>query len=356
MGQILDFIRNLPLLRHVSIKDKAFLSRQLATMLGSGIPLVESINVLLIQTKNPVIREGLNAIVHDIESGLTFSTAIERQPEIFNSIYVAIVRSGEASGKLEEVLLQLAENIEKDSALVGKLKSALVYPVFIITAMIGVAILMMVKVIPQLKSIFTDSNVPLPFTTQLLIGASDFMVKFWWLVIIGLIGAVVGIGYYLKTPQGTTLLNNVEVRIPGGISEDLYMGRFTRTMSMLIKSGLPIIQSIEITAQVINNVVFRDVLLGAQTEIERGLPLSTPLARSLYFPKVVTQMILVGEQTGRLDQILERLAIYYENEVDDKAKGISSLIEPVIIVILGIGVAFLVMSVLLPIYSITQVQ
>lgn len=346
----------LPFLNRVTVKDRAFLSRQLATMLLSGIPLVESIKVLLLQTKNQTIRQVLTEVLRDLEGGLTFSAAIERHPKVFNSIYVAIVRSGEVSGKLEDVLQQLAENIEKENALVSKLKSAMVYPVFIIAAMIGVAILMMVKVMPQLRSIFTESNVELPISTTILLAASDFMVKYWWLVVIALIGGVIGLAYYITTPSGKVILNNIQVRLPGGISEDLYMARFTRTMSMLIKSGLPIIQSLEITSQVMNNYIFENALLNARSEIERGLPLSAPLDRSKHFPKIVSQMILVGEQTGRLDQILERLAIYYETEMDDKVKGISSLIEPMIIVILGIGVAFLVMAVLMPIYNITQIQ
>lgn len=345
-----------PLLWHVTIKEKAFLSRQLATMLSSGISLVESLRVLLVQTRNPMVKAAMQTIVHDIESGLSFSAAIERHPKIFNSIFVAMVRSGEASGKLEEVLLQLAENIEKENALVSKLKSAMVYPIFIIAAMIGVAILMMVRVMPQLRGIFTESNIALPLSTSVLLAASDFMVKFWWLVVALLIGGVVGLVFFARTPLGSRLLNHLELKIPGGLAEDLYIARFTRTMSMLITSGVPIIQALEITASVMNNYLFSNVLATARSEIERGLPLSAPLERSPLFPKIVTQMILVGEQTGRLDQILERLAIYYETDMDDKVKGISSLIEPVIIVILGVGVAFLVMAVLMPIYNITQIQ
>lgn len=343
-------------LSRVTVKDRAFLSRQLATMLSSGIPLIDSVKVLILQTKNQIILDSLVQIQADLEAGLTFSAAIERHPKLFNNIYVSIVRSGEATGKLEDVLLQLADNIEKESVLVGKLKSAMVYPIFIITAMIGVAILMMVKVMPQLQSIFTESNVELPFTTKLLLALSGFMVNFWWLVVLVMVGAAVGLSAYFRTPDGSAVLNHLVVKIPGGIANDLYMARFTRTMSMLIKAGLPIIQALEITAEVMNNVIYSGALTGAKTEVERGLPLSAPLAKHSFFPKIVTQMVLVGEQTGRLDQILERLATYYETELDDKVKGISSLIEPVIIVILGVGVAFLVMAVLMPIYNITQIQ
>ncbi len=346
----------IPFLSGVSIKEKAFLSRQLATMLSSGIPLTESIKVLLLQTKNETVRESLMAIGQDIEAGLSFSAAIEKHPKLFNNIYVAIVRSGEVSGKLEDVLLQMADNIEKESGLVGKLKSAMVYPAFIFVAMIGVAILMMVRVMPQLRGIFTESNVELPITTKVLLAASDFMVGYWWVVVIGLVALVIGTGVYSRTETGNAILNFLEVYSPGGLALDLYMARFTRTMSMLVKGGLPIIQALQITAQVMNNIIYRDILTQAEADVERGLPLSAPLGQSKFFPKIVSQMILVGEQTGRLDSILERLAMYYETELDDKIKGLSSLIEPVIIVILGIAVAFLVMAVLLPIYNITQAQ
>lgn len=346
----------IPLLNRVSIKDRAFLSRQLATMLASGIPLTDSVKVLLMETKNPTIQTALSEIIHDIEAGLSFSSAIEKHPALFSKIYVAMARSGEAAGKLEDVLLQLAENIEKENTLVGKIKSAMIYPLFIIIAMIGVAILMMVRVLPQLKSIFTESGIDLPLSTRILMGAADFMVQYWWLVVVGLIALAIGGRYYLKTPAGIVLLNQLQVRIPGGISEGLYMVRFNRTMSMLVKAGIPIIQALDITSQVMNNVIYKEGLLQAEAQVERGIPLSTPLAQNPFFPTIVSQMVLVGEQTGKLDAILEKLAIYYEEEMDNKIRGLSSLIEPVIIVILGVGVAFLVMAILMPIYNITQVQ
>ncbi len=332
------------------------MSRQLATMLSSGIPLIESIKVLLVETKNITIKEALIQISADVEGGLSFSSAIEKHPKIFNNIFVAIVRSGEASGKLEDVLLQLAENAEKENALVGKIKGAMVYPIFVVVAMIGVGILMMVKVMPQLRSIFAESKAELPVATKVLIAMSDFMVHFWWLVVFLMIAAVVALILYVKTPLGARILNTLQVHIPGGFAEGIYMARFTRTMSMLIKSGLPIIEALTITADVMNNVLYGDELKKAISDVERGLPLSTPMSQTGLFPKIVSQMVLVGEQTGRLDQILERLAIYYEEEMEEKVKGLSSLIEPVIIVVLGVAVAFLVMAVLMPIYNISQIQ
>lgn len=347
---------NLPFINHISLKDRTFLSRQLATMLGAGIPLVEALKVLLLQTRSLPVRTALTEIIHDIESGLSFSSAIDRQPNLFSKIYVAVCRSGEISGRLEEVLLQLADNIEKENSMAGKIKGAMIYPVFIITAMIGVAMLMMVRVMPQLRAIFSESNLELPLTTRVLLATSDFMVKYWWLVVILMIGSVIGLAWYIKTPAGTLILNHLQVRMPANLGEDLYMSRFTRTMSMLVKAGLPIIQALDITSQVMNNKIYQASLVQAEADVGRGLPLSVTLSQNRFYPKIVTQMILVGEQTGRLDQLLEKLAVYYENELDTKVKGIAALIEPLIIVILGIGVAFLVIAVLMPIYNLTQLQ
>lgn len=347
---------NIPFLHHVTVRDRAFLSRQLATMLSSGIPLAESVKVLTLETKNPLIKDSLNAIIHDLESGLSFSASIERQPHLFSKVYVAVTRSGEAAGKLEDVLLQLADNIEKENSLIGKVKSAMVYPVFILLAMVGVAILMMVRVLPQLKSVFTESGAQLPLATRFLIKTSDIMIQYWYLLVMGFVAAVIGLRLYLKTPSGILLLNQIQVRLPGGLSEGLYMARFTRTMSMLIKAGIPIIEALDISSEVMNNIIYLESLQQAEAQVERGIPLSTPLNQNPFFPKIVAQMVLVGEQTGRLDAILEKLALYYEEDVDTKIRGLSSLIEPVIIVILGIGVAFLVMAILMPIYNITNIQ
>ena len=346
----------MPIINYVSIRDKAFLSRQLATMMSSGIPLAQSINVLVAETDNPLIRGTLSQIVHDLEGGLSFSSAIEKHAYLFNSTYVAATQAGEASGKLEDVLLDLALHIERESAVVSKIKSAMIYPVFIILAMLAVITLMMIRVLPQLKVIFNESGVELPVATRFLMTMSDFLVHYWLVVLALLVGAVILLRFYLKTPSGTFVLNTFESRLPGHFSDALYMSRFTRTMSMPVRSGIPIMQALSVTSEVMNNVLYRDALLAARGQVERGIPLSAPINESKLFPKIVSQMVMVGEQTGKLDQLLEKLADYYEDEIDIRIKNLSALIEPIIIVILGSGVAFLVVSILMPIYEIAQVQ
>lgn len=347
---------NLPVISFVSVRDKAFLSRQLATMMSSGIPLAQSIGVLTLETTNPQIREALSQIVHDLEAGLPFSAAIEKHPSIFNTTYVAAARAGEASGKLEDVLLDLANHIEQESAVISKVKSAMIYPAFIVVAMIAVIVLMMIRVLPQLKTIFTESGVELPASTRFLMASSDFLVAYWIPVLVFLVGLGLLLRYYLKTPTGIYLLNHFQAHLPGHFSDALYMSRFTRTMSMLVRSGIPIMQALSVTSEVMNNVHYRSALLAARSQVERGIPLSSPLSQNRLFPRIVSQMIMVGEQTGKLDQLLEKLAKYYEDEIDVRIKNLSSLIEPIIIVILGLGVAFLVVSILMPIYDIAQVQ
>lgn len=346
----------LPFLNRISLQDKAFLARQLATMLSSGIALEESLKILQEESSNTAVKDIFREVIEDIEAGSSFSGAIEKHPDLFSRVYIAMTKSGEASGKLEEVLLQLADSIENENSIISRIRSAMVYPIFIILAMIGVGALMMVRVIPQLKSIFLESGVSLPFSTRVLISLSDFLINQWYIALLIIILIVVAVRYYLRSHNGQVLVNQVQARFPGKIGQDLYMARFSRTMSMLTKAGVPIIQSLDITAGVMNNIIYQESLSQAAGQVERGLPLSTPLAQNRFFPRIVSQMILVGEQTGRLDTILEKLSSYYDQELDRIVRGLSSLIEPVIIVILGIGVAFLVIAVLMPIYSIAQLQ
>lgn len=346
----------IPFLNTITVKDRAFLSRQIATMLSSGIPLTDALKVMLTGAKNPRVVASLEQIIKDVESGLSFSSSIQKHPELFNSVYVAMARSGEASGRLEDVLSQMADNIELEQSIISRVRGAMIYPLFIVVAMIGVSILMLVSVIPQLQVIFEESHAQLPISTRFLIALSQFFIHQWWIALALLVIAFFAFRFYSQTPGGVYLLNQIQARLPGQLSESLYMSRFTRTMAMLIRSGLPIIESLDIAAAVMNNIIYHDSLLHAKTQVERGIPLSTPISQSKFFPVLVAQMIRVGEQTGRLDEVLDRLSTYYETELDNKIKSISSLIEPIIIVILGIAVAFLVIAILMPIYNIAQLQ
>jgi len=347
---------NLPFLNRVSLKEKAFLARQLATMIASGLTLDKSLNILIEQTKNPTLKKTLESVIKDIEAGSPFSVAIAKYPRVFDKVFVNVVISGEAVGRLADVLDRLAGQLEKQNSFISKMKGALLYPIFIVIAMIAIAIIMMVKVVPELKNIFAEAGAQLPWSTKVLIAISDSLANFWYIYLLALIGIIIGVYYGLKTDWVKKLVSKVEIDAPGGIGRDVYMARFARTLGMLVTSGTPIIEALNITAEVMNNVVYEEKIKQAASQVEKGVPLSVPIEKAKIFPVIVPQMISVGEQTGKLDETLQKLADYYEEEADDKIKSLSSLFEPVIIVIIGLGVAFLVFSILLPIYQIAQIQ
>ncbi len=351
-----NFDINLKFLQKVTVKEKAFMARQLATMLASGLTLEKALQVISNQTKNPLLKQTIEGVKADLEAGSTFSSAISKYPKVFDKVFVNIVISGEAVGRLAEVLDRLAGQIEAQSDFISKIKGALLYPAFILIAMIIIAIIMMIKVVPELQSVFAETGAQLPWTTQALISLSDSMINFWWVYLLVLILIVLGVRYFLKTDMGQYWLSKIEIGIPGGLGKDIYMARFTRTLGMLVGSGTPILEALNITADAMNNKIYAEKLKSAASQVERGVPLSVPIENSGVFPLIVPQMIAVGEQTGKLDESLEQLAKYYEEESSDQIKNLSSLFEPVLIVIIGLGVAFLVFSILLPIYQVAQLQ
>lgn len=340
----------------VSGKDKALITRQLATMLSSGLAIDQAFKILNVQTKNKKLTVAYSAIIHDLEQGNSLSFALSRNTSIFDPVFIAIVRSGENSGKLDKVLDQLADRMEMTDDFNGKIKAALYYPVFVVITMIVIVILMMVYILPQLKMVFTDNNIPLPWTTQFILWVSDVTVKYWYIELVIVIAVGVGLFYFLKSRRGVKLVDKLKIKTP--VFKDLfvliYMARFCRTMSMLIQAGIPIMETIAISADVIQNYIYVESLKNIVSQVERGIPISVPMSRDKNFPVMVSQMILVGEQTGKMSVVLTKLAEYYEKETDNRIKGISSLIEPILIVIMGLGVGFLVISVIWPIYSIAQ--
>jgi type IV pilus assembly protein PilC len=349
---ISDFI---PFVGKISLKDRTLFARQLSTMVQAGLTLSQSLRLLIQQSKGGKFRSVEEAILNDIQDGFSFSTALAKFPEVFDAIFVNVVRSGEATGKLEQVLDQLSNNMEKDVKVRGKITSALFYPAFILVAMVGVAALMMVAVIPQLKDVFLSSGKQLPMQTVLLIKLSDFMVSYWYICILGIVGAVVGLRWFMRSPYGIELYSKVSLKIPiaGSIIEQSSMARFGRLLGMLLNSGVPLIEALRLINDSFTNKLYQRSFAEVITQVERGVPMSVPISENPLFPLMVGQMVAVGEQTGKMDEVMNRLADYFDQEVDTKVNGISSLIEPFTIIILGVGVAFLVISILLPIYQIS---
>lgn len=347
---------NLSFLNRITTRDKAFLARQLAAMLGSGLPLNKAVGILATQTRNQELRRILGAVENDLETGMPFSAAIAKHPQLFDRVFVNVIVSGERVGRLAEVLSQLASQLEKDSSFTSRVRGALAYPAFVFLAMLGVGTVMIIYIVPQLQTVFEEAGADLPLTTRMLISISEVLSAYWWLLLLGLAGLVAFVITYLRSKAGERLLGTAQIHLPGGLGYDIYMARMNRTLGMLVQAGTPIIEAITVTGAVMDNALYNEVLLGAAEQVKRGVPLSVPLQKSPIIPSIVGQMVAVGEQTGQLDQILLNLAQYYEEEADNKIKQFGSLIEPIVIVVIGIGVGFLVYSILVPIYNIAQFQ
>ncbi len=352
-----SFLSSLDFFNKVGVKDRSQFARQLATMIDAGLPLVQALNIIMIQTKRPNIHSVIGSTIRDLESGYSFSTALAKHPEAFDHVFISIVKSGEATGKLDQVLLELAEQLEKDSAFAGRIKGALAYPIFIISAMLGVGALMMVKVIPTIKGIFEEAKTELPLATRILIAMSDFLVHWWYILIIGVIAVIVGLKLFFATNTGKVMLDKLALKAPifSTTVVSVMMARLTRTLGLLVASGIPILESLRIVSEAIGNSVYQEGLEEVRSQVERGIPMSVPLMKNEKFPPLFGQMISVGEQTGRIDSMLNNLAKFYTEEAETRLKSISSLIEPMVMLVLGVGVAVLIFAILVPIYNISSI-
>lgn len=347
---------SIPFFNRVSLKEKSFFTRQLSVMLNSGLQLAQSLTIIHGQTKNKYFDNVIDHLHTMLERGVNFSTAIARYPNIFDRVYTNIIRSGETSGQLDKVLHDLAKQLEQQDIFRSRLKGALLYPAFILAVMVVVGIIVTVKIIPQLKPIFEEANVELPLATKVIIFISDFIINYWYAIIVAVVLLILIIRWWARSLQGQLIIDRLLIREPTGLILKIYLARFTRTLGMLMQAGVPIVDSVKIVADAIGNTVIQKSLQGVAGELERGVPMSVPLARDRNVPGFVSQMILVGEQTGKLDSVLMGLADYLEEETEGGMKTISTLFEPLLIVILGIGVGFMVFAVIIPIYSIAQAQ
>ncbi len=341
----------------VNVRDISIFTRSLATMLESGFPLLEALGVLALQTKNRSLEGAISEIISDLTSGESFSSALSKHEKIFSRVYTSVVRSGEKTGKLPLVLNNLANGLEKDYAFNSKLRGAMSYPMFLLGAMAIIGAIMMINVIPQLQEIFADAGAQLPWTTVVIISTATFMKDFWWIFFPAVFGSIVAIVWYLRSEFGRPYWSMLQLRIPilGPLNQLIFSARFTRTFGLLNETGIPILEALEITSEVMSNTIYEETLKNASKEVERGIPLSTPISRSSFFPIIIGQMMRVGEKTGKLDKILNSLAKFYEAEVDNRVKTISSLIEPILIIVIGIAVAIVVFGIIVPIYNLAQI-
>lgn len=349
-GGVLGFINN-----RINSQDLVAFTQQLATMINSGLPLSDGLSILQVQSK-PALAMILNEMLRDIQGGSSFAEAMEARGKVFSDVYIASIKAGEASGKLDEVLTKLAETEEKRREFASKTKGALVYPVIVLTVMIVVMIVMMVAVVPKMTEMFVDFGAELPLATRLLMSFSEFAQKTWYLLVAGIVGLIVIIKRWYGTKTGREYLDNFMLQLPiyGKLKTQIALADITRTLALLTASGISILGALEIVAKTSGNVMFENSLKATADGVEKGLPLATMLAREKMFPPLLSQMVSVGEETGQLSPILVKVARHFEAESEHAIKNLTTAIEPLIMVILGIGVGFLVLAILMPIYQLTS--
>ncbi len=338
--------------------DLMIFTRQFATMLEAAIPLGDALKALYRQTRNETLKNALFEISGDIDSGLSLSQALERQGQIFSEFYINLVKSAEVTGRVQETVQFLADYLEKENALVSKVRNAMIYPIFVIALFIVAAGVLMGVVFPQIEPIFADANVTLPLITRTFLAAGHFIAN-WWFALIVIIGA--GIAFlveYVRSDEGRVVYDEVVLAIPviGTMLRQAYVARFGEAMSVLIKGGIPIAQAIETAGHTVGSVAYRDALHEVAERIRQGELLSRALeAQENYFPPLVGQMVAVGESTGRLDDMLSRVAQFYTREVNSLVENLVELIQPALMVVIGGLVGLLFASILLPIYNLVQV-
>lgn len=344
---------SLDFLNRITAKDKMLFFRQLSTMIEATLPIVQSLRILSNQTKNPNLRRVIEQISHDIEGGSSLSNALAQFPNIFPQFHVGLIRAGETTGKLDQTLVYLANQLENDYDLISKVRGAMVYPAIVLLGLVAVGALMMVMVIPQLTAILEESGQDLPWTTRALITTSGAMHDYWWVFVMIIIGAAGFWLWFRRQPSGKEILDLLKIKVPvvGLVYKQLYLVRFTRNLATLLSGGVPIGEALRVVGGVLGNAIYSDAVLRVQQGVESGESLAQIFAREPIFPPIVTQMASVGERTGRLVDVLEKLAKFYHRELDVAMKGLFAAIEPLLMIVLGIAVGVMVAAILMPIYN-----
>lgn len=339
----------------VKFEELVNFTRQLATMINAGLPLATSLSILEEQSKTEMAKLTGN-LLKDVEGGLSFSTALDKYKENFSRIYVQLVRAGEMGGVLDEVLNRLAITMEKEKDFRAKTKGAMVYPIIIVLAMVAVAIVMMVAVVPKLTVMYQDFGAELPAATKVLMQISGFFVNYWWILAL-----LVGVGGFVlrafkKTPHGELVIDRFLLKVPiiGVLKQKIVLTDFTRTLSLLLGAGVSLLEALDVVASAIGSAVYRSQLKEVNKQVEKGVTLSDAIANYENFPAILFQMIAVGEETGKLDGILGKISEYFEKESEYAIKNLTTAIEPMIMIVLGLGVGFIVIAIIMPIYSLTS--
>ncbi len=341
----------------VGLKDVAVFSRQFATMINSGLTLLRAMNILAEQTENPALAKILTQVRLDIERGSSLSQALARHPKAFNRLYIAMVRAGEIGGMLDSVLLQLASTIEKQVELRRKIISAMTYPVAVLALVLLIVTAMLIFVVPTFESLYADLDSPLPGPTKLLLAVSSFMTTFAPVIILAEVGMVVLFKRWIASEKGRAIWDSFKLKVPvfGKLVRKTALTRFARTLSSLLRAGVPILEALEITSETVGNAVVAKAVREVQVAVRQGEPMARPLAQHAVFPPMVVQMLAVGEETGAVDTMLDKVADFYDQEIEALVDALTSLLEPLLIVVLGGVVGGMVIALYMPMFNIINV-
>jgi len=342
--------------KKVKIKDVSIFSRQLATMVNSGLTLIRALIILEAQTENEVLKGVIGEVRSSVEQGSSLSAALENHPEVFNHLYVSMIRAGEVGGALDETLMRLADTLEASVRLRSKVKSAMAYPIVVLTLIVLIVTGMLLFVVPIFETMYAELGGELPFPTQLLINISGVLTSLWWLFLGGLIGGGVAFRRWKKTDAGTAAWDRFKVRLPvfGKLVQKVSISRFARTFSVLSRTGVPVLQALDIVSATSGNWLVSEATQDIRSSVKRGESLVSPLDRHDIFPPMVTHMMSVGEETGAIDTMLGKVADFYDTEVDDTVNALTSLIEPMLIVVMGVAVGGILISLYLPMFNIAN--
>ncbi|OGE78941.1 MAG: hypothetical protein A2751_00155 [Candidatus Doudnabacteria bacterium RIFCSPHIGHO2_01_FULL_46_14] len=348
----------LTFLNRVSKKEVVIFSRQLATLINAKVPIIQAFEILLSQLSNRTLKKAIAEMMAEVEGGKSLSEAVSAFPNIFSNLYVNLVKAGELSGTLDEALIYLANQQEKDYELTSKVRGAMTYPIFIVSAIFIVGGLMFWFVLPQMIGVLKEANVELPITTKILIFLTEALQKYWYLVLILGLGSIFGSQIYIRTLGGRVIWDHIKLKIPifGKLLRNIYMNRLSRNLSTLVAGGIPIVHALRTVAEIVGNSVYKQIIQEAAIEVETGKSIAIVFAERQEMPAIVTQMIRVGEQTGTLHEILGKLADFYDREVAATLGTLTTLLEPIIMMLLGLAVAVMVAGILLPIYNLASVQ
>ena len=342
----------------VRAKDRVLFSRQLATLLNAGLPLVQSLRNVNNQTESKPLKVIIAQVIADVEAGSTLAKSMGRYPEVFNQVYISLIAAGEASGTLDKALERLADQQEKDADVIAKVRGAMIYPLIVLLVMVGVVTFMLVKVLPQVKVLYgeTGGGASLPLVTQILLGLSDFVIHWWWALLLVLAVLVVFTSRWARSVGGKRAVDAFKMRAwpIGRLYMKMYMARFARTGTTLIASGVPLIQMLGITARAVDNAHVEDSIAKATEKVKAGKSLGAALEGDRNFLELVPNMLKIGEQSGSMEQMLSKVADYYEKELDNEIKAIQTVIEPVMMILMGLVAFTIVAAVLLPIYNLAS--